>query len=202
MPSRPTLVVAGVVGSDIALPVEALKTFPRTQITADFHCVAGWSATGLRWEGVNFATFYKEVIEPVVLPETQVTHIVTEGLDGYRCPVLLEDALQSDVLIADMLNGAPLTGDNGAPLRFVSPSQYGFVSNKHLSRIDVLPGDPEWKFGAGSIYGRAMLPPVFSRHPRARVWSEERNNLVPNWLIRPVYRLITPPIAWLSRKRG
>lgn len=200
VPTEPTLTLSGAITDDIVLSLPALGALPRTDVKADFHCVAGWSVTDLCWTGVTFETLYEEVITPALAPGVQVTHIVTEGLDGYRCPVLLQDALESDVIIADHLDGAPLTGANGAPLRFVSPGQYGFISNKHLSRIEVHVGRPRWKFGAGSAYGRAMLPPLFSRHPRARVWAEERNNLVPNWAIRPVYRLITAPIAWLSNK--
>ncbi len=198
VPTQPRLSVGGAVAREIDVSLEHFRALPRTEMTADLHCVAGWSATGLRWEGVAFATFYDEVIAPALIPGTRVTHIVTEGLDGYRCPVLLQDALEPDVLLADTLDGEPLTGDNGAPLRYVSPRQYGFVSNKHVRRVEAHEGDPDWRFGTGSVYGRAMLPPLFSRHPRARVWAEERNNQVPNWLIRPVYRLITPPIAWLS----
>src|SRR3712207_7252707 len=43
-----------------------LSALPRRELTADFHCVAGWSATGLTWEGVAFETFYREVVEPVL----------------------------------------------------------------------------------------------------------------------------------------
>jgi DMSO/TMAO reductase YedYZ molybdopterin-dependent catalytic subunit len=200
VPADPTIIVTGAGTTDIVLPLEALRSLPRTRKVADFHCVAGWSVTDLSWEGVSFATFFREVVAPALPPGTSVTHIVTEGLDGYRCPVLLRDAMRDDVLIADALDGAPLTPSNGAPLRYVSPSQYGFVSNKHLCRIEVHTGEPVWKFGSGSIYGRAMLPPLFARHPRARVWAEERNPWLPNRLLRPVYRVISAPIAWLSNR--
>jgi hypothetical protein len=38
------------------------------------------------------------------------------------------------------------------------------------------------------------------RHPRARVWEEKRHPYSPAWLLRPGYRLLTPPIAFLSAR--
>ena len=119
-----------------AVPLADLAALPRRELIADFHCVAGWSATDLRWEGVAYETFHRLVIEPAIPADPSVTHAVFEGLDGYRSIVLLEDALRDDVILADHLNGRPLDSDHGAPVRLVSPSQYGFVSTKHLCRIE------------------------------------------------------------------
>jgi DMSO/TMAO reductase YedYZ molybdopterin-dependent catalytic subunit len=52
------------------------------EIVADLHCVAGWSATGLRWGGIAFSDLYDTLIEPAVRPGTTITHVVFEGLDG------------------------------------------------------------------------------------------------------------------------
>jgi len=125
-----------------ALPLAALATLPRRELTADFHCVAGWSATDLRWEGVAFETFYRMIIEPSIRPEATVTHVVFGGLDRYRSVVSIEDALAEDVLIAERLDGRPLNADHGAPVRLVSPNQYGFVSTKHLCRIELHTAEP------------------------------------------------------------
>ena len=87
--------------------------------------------------GVPFVAFYRAVIEPVLTPGAVVTHLGFGGLDGYRCFVLIEDALADGVLIAERLDGRPLDSDHGAPVRLVSPAQYGYKSTKHLRRIDV-----------------------------------------------------------------
>ncbi|MGI8795342.1 MAG: molybdopterin-dependent oxidoreductase [Acidimicrobiia bacterium] len=134
--------ISGAVAKSFAVPLAALATLPRRELTADFHCVAGWSATHLRWEGVAFETFYRMIIEPSVQPDTSVTHLVFEGLDGYRSIVSIEDALADDVLIAERLNGSPLDADHGAPARLVSPNQYGFVSTKHLCHIELHTAEP------------------------------------------------------------
>jgi DMSO/TMAO reductase YedYZ molybdopterin-dependent catalytic subunit len=52
VPAQPTLEVGGAVSEPFALALAELKTMPRREVVADFHCVAGWSVTGLRWEGV------------------------------------------------------------------------------------------------------------------------------------------------------
>ena len=44
--------------------VAELAGMEREHLTAEFHCVAGWSYRGLHWDGVRFGTFYDEVIAP------------------------------------------------------------------------------------------------------------------------------------------
>ena len=181
------------------MPLKQLATLPREERDADFHCVAGWSATGLRWEGVAFATFYREVIEPAIPAGTTVTHLKFGGHDDYWSLVTIEDALADDVLIADRLNGRPLDSDHGAPARLVSPSQYGYVSTKHLSSIEVLTAEPAQAYGSASKFsGLGLRLLGFNSHSRSRVWEEERQGALPNWLARPIYRLITPAITSLS----
>ena len=201
IPPNPVIEVYGAIEAPLRFPVSSLAELTRSEVGADFHCVAGWSATDLLWEGVLFRTFYEEVVAPHLRSGEQVTHLATEGHDGYRCVVTLEDALGEDVLIADTLDGRPLGSDHGAPARFVSPQQYGYVSTKHLSRIELLTGTPDENFGAGyPITRRLMRRPLFARHPRSRVAFEERNAQLPTWLIRPVYRAFVPPIRWLSAR--
>jgi DMSO/TMAO reductase YedYZ molybdopterin-dependent catalytic subunit len=185
--------ISGAVAKSFALPLAALATLPRRELTADFHCVAGWSATDLHWEGVAFETFYGTVIEPSVQPDASVTHVVFGGLDGYRSVVSIEDALAEDVLIADRLDGRPLDGDHGAPVRLVSPKQYGFVSTKHLCRIELHTAEPAGVYASPAL--RLLAP-----HPRARVWEEERHRFLPAWSLRPGYRLLIPPIAFLCAR--
>lgn len=197
----PVIAIGGPVAEPVSIPLRALATLPRRELTADLHCVAGWSAVGLRWEGVPFADLFRTVLAPAVLPGSTVTHLVFGALDGYRCVVALEDALAEDVLVAERLDGRPLDADQGAPARLVSPGQYAFASVKHLCRIDLHPAEPAENFGHASRLARTlMLPPLFARHPRSRVWHEERNRSLPAWLVRPVYRALIPPIALLSAR--
>lgn len=185
---NPVVEIGGAVAEPFAVPLADLAAMPRRELTADLHCVAGWSATDLRWEGVAYETFHRLVVEPALPAGTSVTHAVFEGLDGYRSIVLLDDALGNDVMLADRLDGQPLDGDHGAPVRLVSPSQYGYVSTKHLCRIEVHATEPRLRYHPSPIVhvGLNLVKP----HRRARVWQEERHRYLPAWLVRPLYRRV------------
>ena len=203
-PTIPTdfgIEIGGAVNEPFSVSLVELAKLPHRRITADFHCVSGWSATGLHWEGVAFERFYRTVIEPNLRAGASVTHLVFAGLDGYRSIATIEDARGDDVLIAETLNGRPLDLDHGAPARLVSPSQYGFISTKHLCRIEVHTAPPDENYGYANTLGRMGLRgPLFQRHRRSRVWQEERHRYLPGWSLRPVYRLLIPPIKVLSAR--
>jgi DMSO/TMAO reductase YedYZ molybdopterin-dependent catalytic subunit len=190
--------IRGAVIEPFDVPLADLATLPRRELAADLHCVAGWSATGLRWEGVAFEAFYRIVIDPLVPPATSPTSVVFGGLDGYQSIVSIEDALTADVLIAEQLNGQPLDADHGAPARLVSPDQYGFVSTKHLCHIELHTAEPAATYHRAPLIqlGLQLVKP----HPRARVWQEERHRYLPAWAVRPAYRLIVPAIRSISAR--
>jgi DMSO/TMAO reductase YedYZ molybdopterin-dependent catalytic subunit len=198
VPPDPAIKISGAVANSFDFPLLELAALPRRELTADFHCVAGWSATSLRWEGVAFETFYRTIIEPLQ-PDPSVTHIVFGGLDHYRSIVSMEDALADDVLIAEHLDGRPLDGDHGAPARLVSPNQYGFVSTKHLRSIELHTTEPPQSYRHASLKNQMALR-LLGPHPRARVWNEERHRYFPAWSVRPVFRLLIPPFAFLSAR--
>ncbi|NNH70513.1 molybdopterin-dependent oxidoreductase [Nocardia uniformis] len=190
VPADPTIEIGGALTEPITLCVADLATLPRVELKADFHCVAGWSATNLLWEGVSLQTLYRTRIEPLLAPGAAPTHALFEGLDGFRSIVLLEDALADDVLIADRLNRKPLDSDHGAPVRLFSPGQYGFISTKHLCRIEFHTSEP---------LGRDRWSPL-AEDPRARVWQEERHRYLPGRLVRPIYHALIRPIRALSAR--
>jgi DMSO/TMAO reductase YedYZ molybdopterin-dependent catalytic subunit len=201
IPPDPAIEIAGAVAEPFSLPLTDLAKLPRRELTADFHCVAGWSATGLRWEGVAFETFYRRVVEPRLAPGAPVTHLGFVGLDDYRSIVAIEDALSEDVLIAEHLDGRPLDSDHGAPVRLVSPRQYGFISTKHLCRVEVHTAEPEERYERLPLITRLALRSVFVKpHPRARVWKEERARHLPAWAVRLPYRALIAPIRFISAR--
>ena len=141
-----------------------------------------WTHQGLRWEGVPFRAFFDELVVPACGPRPDVSHLVLVGADGYEATMVLEDVLADDVLLADSLDGLPLTPAHGTPLRLVSPQQYGYKSVKHLVRIELWSQRPPGKLGA-------------KEHQRARVWLEERHAWIPARLLRLPYRLAIPLTA-------
>ena len=202
VPERPEIAIGGeVLTRSATLDVADLRSLPRTRQTSDFHCVAGWSATGLEWEGVEFATLFRTTIEPALREGAAVSHVVFGGLDGFRSVVRIEDALNDDVLVADRLNREPLDLDHGAPVRLVSPGQYGYISTKHLSRIELHASEPANGFGTSTSAARLGLRLLgFSKYGRARVWEEERGGYLPNAVARPVYRLLAPALRAVSAR--
>ena len=202
IPAAPAIVVTGdAIAEPFSVPLADLARLPRREMTADFHCVSGWTATGLRWEGVAFAEFFRRVVEPALTPGAAVSHVGFGALDGYRSLAALEDALADDVLLAEHLDGRPLEGAHGAPVRLVSPRQYGFVSAKHLCRVELHTTAPVANYGYASALSRVFLRgPLFQRHPRARVWEEERHRYLAGRVLRPIYRAIIPPIRSLSAR--
>jgi DMSO/TMAO reductase YedYZ molybdopterin-dependent catalytic subunit len=191
--------ISGAVATSFSVPLTELAKLPRRELASDFHCVAGWSATNLHWEGVGFEIFYRTIIEPSLEPDVSITHVVFEGLDGYRSVVSTEDALADDVLIAERLDGQPLDSDHGAPARLVSPGQYGYVSTKHLCRIDLHTAEPTERYHRAPLIVQAGLR-VYRPHPRARVWKEERHRYLPGRMLRPIGRLLVSPIALLGAR--
>lgn len=182
--SRPDLKVIGNVEHELRLS-DALSGLPRVEQVSDFHCVTTWSRRSLRWGGVRFLDFYKSVLVPRARPRSKATLLTLRGQDGARTGMLLADLLVPEVLLADTLDGKPLTVEHGAPFRLIAPAHYAYKSIKHLSRIEFRSED------AG--YRTSGLR--FMDHPRARVGLEERVRGAPGWLLRYVYRPLIPVIV-------
>jgi DMSO/TMAO reductase YedYZ molybdopterin-dependent catalytic subunit len=183
------LEVFGEVTQPIAL-ADALEGLPRVEQVNDFHCVTTWSYRNLRWGGVRFVDFYNRVILRDARPHESATLVVIRGQDGARTGMLLDDLLSPDVLIADRLNGEPLTVEHGAPLRLIAPKHYGYKSVKHLSRL-------EFRRAAQGYRATGFQ---FMDHPRARVMLEERGRGLPGWVYRFLYRPLIPSTVRIFAK--
>jgi DMSO/TMAO reductase YedYZ molybdopterin-dependent catalytic subunit len=167
-------------------PRIATFRIPRIDCVADLHCVATWTATGLHWSGVSFRQFWEQVVVPRCEPAGAVA-VIARGADGVRAVLDLRDALADDVMLADRLGGEPLGDLHGAPLRLVSPGQYGYKNIKHLRGIEVCDTLPALGFNG-------------MEHLRARVALEERHPRIDGRLLRLPYRATIPLIAWMSRR--
>lgn len=110
--------------------------------------------------------------------------------DGYAPSLPLADLLADTVLLADSLNGEPLSIEHGAPLRLVAPAHYGYKNAKHVCGVEFWRDDRRYRPAAFR----------FMDHPRARVALEERGRGVPGWLLRYLYRpLVRPTIRQFRR---
>jgi DMSO/TMAO reductase YedYZ molybdopterin-dependent catalytic subunit len=186
-PDVPELAVTGAVGHELRLPLtDVFDALPRVERTADFHCVATWSVTGVRWSGVSLRQFWEQIVVPRCRPAGAVA-VIAHGDDGVTAVLDMRDALADDVMLADRLDGRPLDDRHGAPLRLVSPGQYGYKNIKHLVRLE-----------ATRTFPRPGL--VLGEHPRARVALEERDPYLDARFYRLIGRALTPPIQWLNRR--
>jgi DMSO/TMAO reductase YedYZ molybdopterin-dependent catalytic subunit len=172
------LSVSIVTGQTFSLTGEHLEQLVRTTQASDFHCVTTWTAKNIRWAGFRFIDFFEQLVKPRMTNADSIHWVIFKSLDGYRSRMLLSDLLQTEVLLADELDGKALCSAHGAPLRLIAPSHYGYKNPKHLKAIE--------------FHGRhyQFKPPLlsFMEHPRARVELEERGRFFPGWLLRLLYR--------------
>jgi DMSO/TMAO reductase YedYZ molybdopterin-dependent catalytic subunit len=185
VPVDPEVRIVGAVARTAGVAIVELRTLPREERIADLNCVTTWCVRRLRWSGVPFRIFYEEVVVARCCPAADVGWLRLVGLDGGSAIVALEDALADEVLLADCLDGEPLTLAHRAPMRFVSPAQYAYKSVKHLIRIELSVEQPE-SFGGD--------------HPRGRIALEERHPRHPASHVRWPSRLVAPTIAFLAEK--
>jgi len=175
------------VGGDVDEPClvseHDLSSLTRVAQTSDFHCVTTWSTRSLRWSGYRFRELFERIVERRARPRTDAVFAILRSVDGYAVSLPLEDLLADDVLLADGLNGAPLSVEHGAPLRLVAPQHYGYKSPKYLCALEL------WR--DARHYRTAAFR--FMDHPRARVAFEERGRGLPGALLRYLYRPLIEP---------
>ncbi len=185
VPDELRLRISGAVEEPGEIAIGELRSLPRLEQVSDLHCVTTWSKQGLHWGGWRLAEVYERVIGPRFRPRPEARWLVAFGLDGYCCSLLLEDALADDVLIADTLDGEPLSPIHGAPLRLVTPQQYAYKNLKHLCGF--------------ALREEPVRLPLGLEHPRGRVAREERHARLPAWLVRLPYRALIGAVAYLQR---
>jgi len=135
-PKTWTLKVDGLVERPTTLTWEQFVALPTVSVTADFHCVTGWSTFDNDWEGVGF-----RAIVDLVRPRPGARSVVVTCGDGYTTNLPLEVLLDDDVLLADRHGGRPLTLEHGAPVRLVVPKKYAWKSAKWVRQITFLDRD-------------------------------------------------------------
>jgi len=128
--SKWRLRIEGSVEKPMVLTWTEAMALPRVKVTADFHCVTGWTKLDNGWEGIPF----KAVADAAkVRPEARFVGI--ECGDGYTTSLPLADLLKDNVLLAFSQDGANLTAEHGGPLRLIVPDKYGYKSAKWIQRI-------------------------------------------------------------------
>jgi DMSO/TMAO reductase YedYZ molybdopterin-dependent catalytic subunit len=110
-----------------------LLSLPRAHQVSDFHCVTGWSVSGVRWGGVRFADLLAQA-----KPTSAARALAFVSAEyPYVDTLTLEQLSAPDAMLAYEMDGAPLTRPHGAPVRVVMPQMYGYKGVKWVERITV-----------------------------------------------------------------
>ncbi len=128
-----SLTVDGLVRNPATYKVADLLAMPSTSMIKDFHCVTGWEVPQCRWEGIKLSDFLDQV-----QPTPDAKYVLLASADGsYTESLSMSQARLPDVLLGYRLNGAPLSAEQGYPLRLVIPDMYGFKYIKWINRISL-----------------------------------------------------------------
>jgi DMSO/TMAO reductase YedYZ molybdopterin-dependent catalytic subunit len=149
--------VFGLVASPYTLSYEELKALGPKKVTADMHCVTGWTTLDNEWEGVPF-----RVLAEWAEPKPEAAWVITHCDYGYTSNLSLEAMMSDDVMVAWGHNGEPLTPEHGFPLRLVVPKRYAWKSAKWLRGLEL------------SDQNERGFWEVRGYHIHAEPWREER----------------------------
>jgi DMSO/TMAO reductase YedYZ molybdopterin-dependent catalytic subunit len=149
--------VDGMVEHPFIVTYAELKAMAPATITADMHCVTGWTTLDNAWEGIPF-----RVLAERATPTPEAAWVITHCEHGYTSNLSLEAMLDDDVLVAWANRGEPLEPQHGFPLRLVVPKRYAWKSAKWLRRLEFT-GDNTRGFWEVRGY-----------HTHADPWPEER----------------------------
>ena len=125
--------VFGEVDEPVEFAWHEFRALPATALTADFHCVTGWSKLDNAWEGVLF----REVAARVRI-RPSATHALIHAPHGYSANLPLEALMDDDVLFAWAHDGEPLKYEHGGPMRLVVPKRYAWKSVKWPTAVEFL----------------------------------------------------------------
>ena len=132
-PATFRLQVDGLVGAPTSYSLADLQEMPRAEQISDFHCVTGWSVTGVRWAGVRLGDLLERA---GAKPGVAALNFVSAETP-YEDSLTLEQALLPEVMLAYEMDGGPISRPHGAPVRLVMPQMYGYKSVKWVNRIEL-----------------------------------------------------------------
>ena len=152
-----TLEVGGLVENPFTLTYDELKALGPETVTADMHCVTGWTTLDNAWEGIPF-----RVLAERASPRPEAAWVITHCEHGYTSNLSLQAMMEDDVLVAWANRGEPLEAQHGFPLRLVVPKRYAWKSAKWLRGLELTEDN------------RRGFWEVRGYHIHADPWREER----------------------------
>jgi sulfoxide reductase catalytic subunit YedY len=189
-----TVRVTGHVHKARTLDIDTLmRWFGLEERVYRMRCVEAWSMV-IPWVGFPLAELIRRLeptsnakyvsfttlLDPAQLPNQTSNVLSWPYVEGLR----IDEATHPLAFMALGLYGAPLPGQNGAPLRLVVPWKYGFKGIKSIVEIGFTEHEPPatWNRAAPSEYGfYANVNPLVD-HPR---WSQATERRIGELTRRP-----------------
>jgi DMSO/TMAO reductase YedYZ molybdopterin-dependent catalytic subunit len=106
---------------------------PHAEIVADFHCVTKFTVLGISWSGVAAADVLR-----AAPPDDSARHVMVWADYGYSANLPLDVFGAPDTMLATHREGSGLRPEQGALVRLVVPSRYGWKSVKWVRAIEYL----------------------------------------------------------------
>ena len=126
------------------LDLAAVQAGPRIDLVTEFKCVEGWGEV-MHFGGVRFLDFVTKLglatrsgqaPDPQSNPRDLYRYVyLATPNEEYYVGLDMASALHPQTLLCDTMNGQPLTGEHGAPLRLYLAVKYGYKSLKRIGLI-------------------------------------------------------------------
>jgi sulfoxide reductase catalytic subunit YedY len=101
---------------------------------SDFHCVTGWSVFNITWEGIPL----KKLLEDSGVNQ-RAKYVKFYSADGvYTDTLSVKQAMESDIMVAMLIDGKLIDQQNGGPVRLIVPKMYAYKSVKWVNRIELV----------------------------------------------------------------
>jgi hypothetical protein len=131
-PATWTLQVTTIDNKTLTIGIDELRQLPKTEIVFEFKCIEGWSQISW-WGGVKFSDFIQHY---GLEKEATLSYAgLSTPDDQYYVGIDTPSALHPQTLLCYEMNGQPLPGPHGAPLRLIIPVKYGVKNLKRISKI-------------------------------------------------------------------
>lgn len=185
-PAAYKLRLTGLVNKPVELTLAQLRQRPRTEIIAGFECGGSAPANfnrlcgNARWAGTSLSALLREAgLQPharevvffgVDKGMESVTHgggAASQVEQHFGRSMSTDDAMKPEVMLCWEMNGAPLDGSHGAPVRLLVPGWYGVSNVKWLDHIHV----QDARF-VGRFMSRDYVTLVGQKVGNQTVWNE------------------------------
>jgi DMSO/TMAO reductase YedYZ molybdopterin-dependent catalytic subunit len=140
VPSNWKLTITGQVDKEISFTIDDLKALPAVTEMRTLECISnpvgGDLISNAIWKGVRL----KDLLGQAGVKQGAKS-LKLESFDGYSTGIPLDLGMHDHALLVYEMNGEPLPGEHGAPLRCLWPGRYGMKQPKWIQTITVLNTD-------------------------------------------------------------